>query len=55
MKSEAEALGRLTLVGPLKWRGKRKVCLIFRIVNKIGMWNVILVNELGCRKSKWVG
>ena len=55
VKSEAEGFGRLTLVDAFKRSGKHKICYILFEIYDFGMWNEILVNDLGCRKGKCMG
>ena len=55
MKLKVEGFGRLTLVDAFKLSGKHKVCYIFFEIYDCGLWNEILVNDLGCRKGACLG
>ena len=52
MKSEVEGLDHVTLVDAFKQSYKHKVCQILFVFYDFGMWNDILMNDLGCRKGK---
>ena len=45
----------LTLVNDCKRNGKHKICETLFEFYDFGMWNDILVNDLGCRKGKYLG
>jgi len=54
VKLEREGFGHLTVVDDCKQIGKHKVCEILFELYDFGMWNDILVNDLGCRNGKCV-
>ena len=55
MKSNVEAFGCLTLVDAFKLSGRHKVCYILFEICDFGLWNEILVNDLGYWKGRCLG
>ena len=55
MKSKGKGFGHLTLLDAFKLSGRHKVCYILFEIYDFGLWNEILVNDLGCRKGTCLG